>query len=89
MAKEPREVVRRQLFFSDPHSRDAVDQPQTKLSFDLGKVDLDAKQLAGIRNEAVRAAMAAAAKFLGRDDFTVGSESFSTFSTFSTFSSAA
>jgi hypothetical protein len=89
MAKEPREVVRRQLFFSEPPTEEVIDRPQTKLSFDLGKVDLDAKQLAGIRNEAVRAAMAAAAKFLGRDDFAIDSESFSTFSTFSTFSSAA
>lgn len=88
MANKPKEIVNRQIFFSEPRRELEGNRPPTKLSFDFGAIELSPDQIAQVRSEAVKAAMGAAARLLGRDDPIVIEESFSTFSTFSTFSSA-
>jgi hypothetical protein len=66
-----------------PKPSDAAPK-SSQLTVDLGGLDLSENQLAQIRNNAVRAALTAAAGLIDPGRFADG---FSTFSTFSTFGS--
>ena len=59
----------------------------SKITFDLGGLQLNDKHLNEVRAEAVRAAMIAAASLLKSNASLDGFATFSTFSTFSTFGS--
>ena len=73
--------------FAQPIAPDAVAPTSNKFTFDLAGLDLGDADLGEIRQEAVKAAMLAAARLKAGPSFS-DFGTFSTFSTFSTFGSS-